>query len=301
MFMKIGFRPLLAGVSALVILLSLTVAQISADVIICRNGNRLEGKITYSGEKEVWLESPTSRGKVTIKLQRSSISSISLGETYADKLEKMYSSRASKLNKSSAVEWFRLGLWCEKHKLLTRRAVEAFRKATEIDPQCAAAHLKLGHVKYEGVWMAYDEMMLCRGYVKVHGKWMTVEAKMALLLKEKEIELLQAKKAADEATTRRLDAERRLVEAASRKPEPPRVVERNSVIVERRIYSPIWWGYPRRVYPYPVTRGYSIPQAYWIMYPYRRGYRSAGRCGGVYIHYERSTPRSRLKVGFIFK
>ena len=204
--MKVAVRSA-AFVLVSVLALVLTAGGPAAgDVVYYRDGGSQEGKVVRLTDTEVWLEVALATGKALVKIPRDNVARIERGETTAEKLERWYRERLARMDASDPAAWYRLGEWCSRWPLLRKKAREAFERAVSLDPDYAPAHIRLGHVKYRGVWMTYDEMMRARGYVKYKGEWMTVEGRTALVLKEKPnvrwdevIGLEQAKKAIKEA------------------------------------------------------------------------------------------------------
>ncbi len=295
-----GIRITLSVMTAALLFVFIFSSTLSADTVYYADGGVQEGKVVFESSTEVWIEVATSTGKATVKVPRSSVTRIVRGETLAEKLEATYFSKEMAMDAGKPAEWYRLGLWCEQYPTLTMRAKRAFERAVELDPDYAPAQMKLGKVKYEGVWMTYDEMMLARGYVKYKGEWVTVEGKVDLMLKDKELEIERERRAATEAAARRADYERQLAEkaaAAQAKPVEKTVIE-NRIVVEERIMSPAYYVYPARYYTYPVG---AYPHPYYIRYPYRSGYRPPTPCSGVSVHYTRQTSNSAVRVGFFFR
>ena len=299
--MKVAVRSA-AFVLVSVLALVLTAGGPAAgDVVYYRDGGSQEGKVVRLTDTEVWLEVALATGKALVKIPRDNVARIERGETTAEKLERWYRERLARMDASDPAAWYRLGEWCSRWPLLRKKAREAFERAVSLDPDYAPAHIRLGHVKYRGVWMTYDEMMRARGYVKYKGEWMTVEGRTALVLKEKELELLREKRRFEEAQARRLEAERALAEARKAPPSPPRAAASAApsvVIVRERVLSPLWWDC---LSPPVVIRGRGCPPPYYIRYPYRRWYRGPARCSGISVSYSRRTSHSSLRVGFFFR
>jgi hypothetical protein len=134
----------------------------AADVIVFRDGRRLEGKIV--GETEESLTVQVKYGEVVVP--KRNVASIEKGPTSLEEYEK----------KSAAVEddakaHFELGQWCEQ-KGLEEEAKKEYLKALQGDPAYAPAGRALGYENVEGKWLSPDEAKKARGLVEFEGKWM---------------------------------------------------------------------------------------------------------------------------------
>ena len=290
-----GLKLALAGLALLVLMVFSTGGSLGADTVYYTDGTSQEGTVVYEDEKEVWIDVITSGGKARVKVPRDTVAKIVKGKTKAQRIMEMYENRLEDINMADHKDWYKLGLWCEQFKLLSQKARESFEKAIQLEPDFAPAHLKLGHVRHEGVWMTHEDMMRSRGYVKYRGKWMTVEDKMALVLKEKELQIVRERRRLQEAEARRLLAEAELEKARK---QPREVVTRTErVIVREQVVSPLWYGGYVKPRVYVDHRGpYVSP--YYVRYPYRRGWYRPARCGSVHVSYTKRTDNSRLHVGF---
>ena len=297
---RLTIKTLAAFICAAILAVSLS-PSVSADTVCFVDGGSQEGRVIYESNAEVWIEVATANGKAVVKVPRSSVAKIVKGETLSDKIEAMYKDKEAAMDPGKAIDWFKLGEWCEQHGILAQKARNAFERAISVDPDYGPAHQKLGHVKYEGVWMTYDEMMLARGYVKYRGEWVTVDGKVALMLRDKDMEIERERRLAAEAASRKAEYEKQLAEKSAEK-EMAHAVTRETaertIYVEERAMSPFWYMYPTRMYSFP---GDYCPPPYYIRYPYRSGYHYPAPCGGVYVHYTKKSPHSSFRVGFVFR
>ncbi|MFA4985949.1 MAG: hypothetical protein WC712_05135 [Candidatus Brocadiia bacterium] len=284
-----------------------TGASLWADVVYYKAGGYSEGRIISQNENEVVLEIATAGGRAQITIPRGFISDVEYAPTGYEKQNREFDHRASALTDKDARGWFELGLWAETQPLIKGRASEAYARALLADPSYAPAHLKLGHVLYEGVWMSYDDMMRMKGYVQYKGEWMTVETKMQLLLKEKELEIAQQRLRIAEAEQRKAEAEAAKAES-ERKPTEVRtetvyreVYPTTTYVVSDPVFSSSWVCRTYRPnYTFSRFRYDHAPSPYYIKYPYRHGYRPPAPCSSISVSYSNVGPSSAVRVGFFF-
>lgn len=134
----------------------------AADVIVFRDGRRLEGKITKETEESLTLQ--VKYGEVVIA--RRNIASVEKGPTSLEEYEKMAAA-----TEDTAKAHFELGQWC-RQKGLEEEAKKEYLKALETDPTYAPAGKALGYEDVEGKWLSHDDAKKARGLVEFEGKWM---------------------------------------------------------------------------------------------------------------------------------
>lgn len=168
-------RPRLTAALGLLLAFVFALPSARADIVVMRDGRRIEGKIVREDATE--LEIRMRIGSVTV--QRADVVDIvrqkTKDELYEEQLEAA----------ESADDFFALGNWCVENRM-RRRSERAWERAIELDPQHAGAHTALGHVEHEGEWMTPEERdarieaareaeMRERGLVQHEGRWVTEE------------------------------------------------------------------------------------------------------------------------------
>ena len=175
--MRLAIQLVRFPLVTLCVALFMLAPDLSADVIVLKDGRRFEGVIKSESESEVVFE--TRFG--TMKFDRKNVSSLERGTTPAQELDVRYKEC------KTADDFFRLGKWAEKSKL-RGSARKAMRRARKLQPQHAGACEWLGLVLYEGVWMEPKERdarrankeaaeMRKRGLVRHGEEWVTLAEK----------------------------------------------------------------------------------------------------------------------------
>lgn len=149
----------------------------SADVVVLKDGRRIEGSVVSEANGIVKVQ--TSFGEQTFKA--SDVAAIERSKTRSQELSDRW--RAAK----TAEDFFQLGKWAEERKLAAD-AKKCFVRAIEVDATHAGAHTALGHVLYKGEWLTPAERelrmardleaeMTARGLVRWRDQWVTPEEK----------------------------------------------------------------------------------------------------------------------------
>lgn len=170
----------LSSLLALALSLALVAPGARADVLVLKDGRRIEGRIVAESALKVKIE--TSLG--ALEFPRADVVSIEKGKTRQEEYEER---RAAA---KSADELHELGLWAEK-KNMRREARACMQRAIELDPAHDGAHGWLGHVEYRGEWMMPEERerrmkvdrereMLEQGFVQYGDRWVTPEERAKL-------------------------------------------------------------------------------------------------------------------------
>jgi mRNA-degrading endonuclease HigB of HigAB toxin-antitoxin module len=182
-----------AGLLALVLVCVATWAR--ADVLVHKDGRRIEGTITSEDGGKIKIK--TTFGD--LEFARADIVSIERGKTTAQE----YAERKTACK--TAEDFYQLGLWAQK-KLMYADTRACMKKATELDPHHALAQQFFGRVLYKGEWMSPEDRdkkqkadeeaeMLARGLVRWqdeagNARWVTPDEKTHL---EKHEVLLEGK------------------------------------------------------------------------------------------------------------
>ena len=199
-----------------------------ADEIYTRGGGHLSGEIVERHPDSIVVD--IGVGKIGLPL------------SYVERIVEapspvsLYRQRAERLAPDDASGWVALGQWARQQEL-RGQADEAFRHALSQDPDNAAAHHALGHVKLGDRWMTREESYRAQGLVSYQGRWVTPEEQQALLA-ERVAAAEQARAEAEsyarvresearvreaEARARMAEAEARLVESDARRAESAEV------------------------------------------------------------------------------
>ena len=149
-----------------VALLILGLAQIlKGDVIVLRDGRKLEGKIIKETGESITVK--VKYGEVVVP--KRNIASIEKGLTSLEEYQK----KAAEAE-DTAKAHFDLGQWCQQ-KGLREESKKEYTKALEKDPTYAPAGKALGYEEVEGKWLPPDDAKKARGLVKFEGKWISKE------------------------------------------------------------------------------------------------------------------------------
>jgi hypothetical protein len=165
-----------------------------ADEVRLKSGGRIVGIARVDGDRVV-VEAPIG----TVTVAASDIASIVPGRT----MMHVYDDRYAAIAKSrQAGDFYELAVWAGAQGL-SRYVTPLLERAVALDPEHAAAHEMLGHVRHDGRWMTKSECMRARGYVEFRDRW-TLPAERDSVL---------AAEAARRAAQERDAAERRKLEA----------------------------------------------------------------------------------------
>ncbi len=186
-------RACLTKTLLLSIAFALAIVCARADVLVHKDGRRIEGTITSEDGGTVKIK--TTFGD--LEFARADIVSIERGKTTAQE----YVEREKTCK--SAEDFYQLGLWAQK-KLMYAQTRACMKKATELDPQHVLAQQFFGRVLYKGEWMSPEDRdkrqksdeeaeMLARGLVRWQDKdgnarWVTPDEKTHLDKNEVQVE-----------------------------------------------------------------------------------------------------------------
>lgn len=157
-----------------------------ADVIRLNNGGEVRGKLEGgSTDQDQPLVIRTLSGAI-IEIDRADADFVQ-GRS---ELVEQYVTRTRTLPETVEAHW-QLAEWCRAHLLKSQRT-EQLNALLDIDPDHEDARKLLRHVKHQGQWMPYAEMMADRGYVRHKNKWITTQ-ELALIdrnAKQREAEIV---------------------------------------------------------------------------------------------------------------
>ena len=159
------------------VLLALLAALAAADVIVLKDGRRIEGQVVKKTSTEVVVK--TSVGEVTFP--RQDVVEIIPQKTTQEEYEERLAAC------KTAEDYYQLGKWCVEQRL-KRRAEKLYRRAIEVDPDHAGARRELGFVEHRGEWVTpaerdrriaaeYEAEMKAKGFVLFDGRWVSPEEK----------------------------------------------------------------------------------------------------------------------------
>jgi hypothetical protein len=183
-----------------VLLVAVCASPAWADVVVLKDGERVEGIVEERGAEVVVR---LDFGSITF--ERSEIARVEKGQTALGDFEQ----RRAALAPRDAEGRYRLGLEAEKQGL-DALARALYREVLELSADHKGARAALGYRRHEGAWLTEDEYMLGQGYVRQGGAWITREAAAALVQAEevrRAREAEQQARLASEARIQRLEAE----------------------------------------------------------------------------------------------
>ncbi len=168
-------RVLLVALSAALLALPL-----AADVLVTKDGRRLEGKVV--SETATTVRFRTGAGEVEIA--RADIATLERGKTKDEELAER--EKAAR----TADDFCELGKWADENRMKST-ARRLMKRALELDPRHAGANTYFGNVLYKGEWMTPEERdkraaadqdaeMLARGLVRWQDRWVTPDEKAHL-------------------------------------------------------------------------------------------------------------------------
>jgi hypothetical protein len=169
-----------AKILALILVSILVGGEADADVVVLKDGRRVEGDVIEETSSKVVVK--TAFGELTFA--RVEVESIERGLTRKQELKQR--EEAAK----TADDFYELGLWAKAQRM-NRDAKRCMTRATELDEGHVKAHEYLGHVLYKNKWMTPEERerrsqadheagMRDQGLVLYEGEWVTPEAKRRL-------------------------------------------------------------------------------------------------------------------------
>ena len=176
-----------------ILLMLIWIGQLLADIVVLKNGNRIEGIVSIKGDSIVVT---LPYGKMTIN--RDQIVKIISSITPLEK----YLQQQSQLIHNDIKGHYKLAQWCRSNGLVPQWQQE-LQQVLQIDPNHEQARKDLGYVRHEGRWLSHDEIMAKRGYIKYKDQWLAREEYNSIVIE-------QLKKNLEQEQARRRDLEKRL-------------------------------------------------------------------------------------------
>lgn len=180
------------------VLLTVVAALAAADVIHMADGTRREGRIVETTPTEVVLDVGLGSMSLRVRVARADIARIERKASTNDLLTAEYVAGLAKARRGNADDWHALGAWCTSQRVLKAQARQAYQQAIALDPDHAAAHTALGHVKLDDTWMTRQQAIRILA--------------PDLAGSEAKARELAARKQAEEAKAQALEAQARLAE-----------------------------------------------------------------------------------------
>src|SRR5262249_13404914 len=142
---------------------ALLAPEARADTLTLNDGRVVEGRVTKDGETY----------RVLSRFGESEIAAKDVASwTKAASVEAEWRMRSAKLDPKDAAGRASLAQWLADSGRPDEAAATA-RAALEIDPENAAAHAVLGHVRHKGAWMSPDDAKRADGFEEHGGRWYT--------------------------------------------------------------------------------------------------------------------------------
>lgn len=136
-----------------------------ADVLYLKNGEKLEGRVTYN-EKEMRYTIETGTG--VVRLDEDQVLRHVRSKAPADVFEE----RFDKLPKGEIEPLLELADWARERRL-REQLRRTCREILELDPNDEMARRELGYVVFANTWVLERELRKKKGLVKSRGEWMT--------------------------------------------------------------------------------------------------------------------------------
>lgn len=191
-------------------LLLLFAGSARADILLLKNGGRVEGVVTERGDFYV-VENVAG----TAELKKNQVAA----RVKAPYVTQQYEKRLAAIPPHDVKARFDLALWCRSHGL-RERARKNLEVVVRLDPDHARARALLGYVHRFGKWMTKEEARRARltaaGLVERDGKWMTAAARAIRERARREVVELKKKEAAKQAALQAEKEKKAKEEAAKR-------------------------------------------------------------------------------------
>ncbi len=158
-----------------------------ADTVILRDGTIREGRILNEDDHSITIEVKFGSLLGKVRIQRSEIASIKRKALKADPVsveaQKLQAVAEAQIGKGAqeAEAWVKLGDYYASKEGFSSKAKDAYKRALTAEPEHAAAHGRLGHVKTKNGWQALDDERRARGLVPLDKVWVKPEERAWLI------------------------------------------------------------------------------------------------------------------------
>jgi len=163
-----------------------------ADLVVLNSGETREGTILEETAEYVILEMQLGGTKGSVKLYKKDIRALKRqalpDDPIAVEAAKLRDDALSKAGADAAAAWIKLGDYYASQTGYTAEASSAFLKALDADPENAAAHARLGHVKTASGWQAVNDERRQRGLVPLGDAWVKPDERSFIIDKRHEQE-----------------------------------------------------------------------------------------------------------------
>lgn len=146
-------------------LATLAAPSLSADVLLLKNGGRVEGEVLNPDEspRKDYLVKLASGGQIRLAADQ-------VREHIADTLaRKKYRLHLTKMPPTARGHWI-LGEWCGENGLPDERQFH-LQEAIRLEPDHEEARRALGFSRLGDAWVTQEDYMRQRGYVQHEGRW----------------------------------------------------------------------------------------------------------------------------------
>ncbi len=132
-------------------------ALLLADVILFKDGTRLEGKVVHENADSVTVLFVRDGNEATVTYPRNRIDRIiPEDKTSHERLVDEYHQRAAAVGTGDVRGWWELATWAGERNLIKERE-DALHRLLELDPNHEQARTALGFVRYDGQWVTRGE------------------------------------------------------------------------------------------------------------------------------------------------
>lgn len=137
------------------VLLALAAATARADVLVLKDGTKLDGKVLREDGESIWVKTLVETRKIALAEVESRTKGVSAPETY-DQLR-----AAAEKNPTSLADLWALWQFCTEHASeagLDKEAAKLVPRLLKLDPDNAAVREANGEVKFEGKWVKKEDL-----------------------------------------------------------------------------------------------------------------------------------------------
>ncbi|MCP4194031.1 MAG: HEAT repeat domain-containing protein [Planctomycetaceae bacterium] len=179
--------------------LSWLAADASADILVLRNGGRLEGEILkrteLRGEREATAYIVRLKTGVRLKIDGREVRKVVADSPAHSQYKKLLADMPN-----TAVGHWSMAEWCQQQNLRQQRTYHQ-QQVLQLDPNHEKARRSLGYTRFNGKWGKRDDRMRAQGYELFEGKYMLPQ-QIAIKKRNRNNDLAQKKWRRDLKTLR---------------------------------------------------------------------------------------------------